>query len=139
MTLDQFSQLAQIWGGDIERWPRSVQDAARRIAADAAGAAILAEQAGHDRLFATPPAIAAERSAAASFAVLQRIAASDRRLPWWRRLAPPSSLVQAGSLACSALLGVWMAGLLPYHQSQDALAVVSMVFDSSAMSLGGLQ
>ena len=74
------------------------------------------------------------------FAVLQRMAVADRKLPWFRRGLRPSSLFPATSLVCSALIGLWLAGALPYHQEPpDALAVVSMVFDSSTLSLGGPQ
>ena len=32
MTLDQFRQLAETWGGTIDRWPSAAQDAARELA-----------------------------------------------------------------------------------------------------------
>jgi hypothetical protein len=48
-------------------------------------------------------------------------------------------MIPATSLACSALMGIWLAGALPYYHSNDALAVVSMLFDSSVISPWGLQ
>lgn len=37
MTLDQFRQLADTWGGDIERWPAAARGAARLVAATEQG------------------------------------------------------------------------------------------------------
>jgi len=140
MTLDQFRQLAEIWGGDIDRWPEAMQDAAREMAADEEPARILGEQLRLDRLFALAPEIDHSRAGSAGFAVLQRIANADSRRRRFRFDFRPSSLVPATSLVCSALVGIWLAGALPYdHEPPDALSVVSMVFDSSALSLGGLQ
>jgi hypothetical protein len=140
MTLDQFRQLAEIWGGDIDRWPMATQDAAREIANDEEPARILGEQLRLDRLFALAPEIDRSRAGGAGFAVLQRIANADSRRRWFRFDFRPSSLFPATSLVCSALVGFWLAGALPYdREPPDALSVVSMVFDSSALSLGGMQ
>ena len=38
MTLDRFTQLADIFGADIGRWPEEERDAARRLATTDAGA-----------------------------------------------------------------------------------------------------
>ena len=140
MTLEQFRQLAETWGSDIDRWPAATQDAARAMAADEQAAGILEEQLRLDRLFALAPGVDEGRAGRAGFAVLQRMAEADRKLPWYRRGLRPSSLFPATSLVCSALVGLWLAGALPYRQGPpDAVAVVSMVFDSSTLSLGGLQ
>jgi hypothetical protein len=139
MTLDQFRQLAETWGGDIARWPRAMQGAARAIAAGEDGARILQQQAALDRLFAIAPDVDDHRAGRLGFAVLQNVAQADRNLPWFRRLLRPASLVPAASIACSAMVGVWLAGALPYHQQEQALSVVSMVFDSSAVTLWGVQ
>jgi hypothetical protein len=140
MTLEQFRQLAETWGGDIDRWPAATQDAAREMAAGEQAGRILAEQLRLDRLFSLVPEMDEGRAGRAGFAVLQRMAAADRKLPWFRRGLRPSSLLPATSLVCSALVGLWLAGALPYrNHPPDALAVVSMVFDSSILSLGGLQ
>jgi hypothetical protein len=140
MTLEQFRQLAETWGGDIARWPAATQDAARAMALDEQAARILDEQLRLDRLFSLAPPVDEGRAGRAGFAVLQRMAVADRKLPWFRRGLRPSSLFPATSLVCSALIGLWLAGALPYHQEPpDALAVVSMVFDSSTLSLGGPQ
>jgi hypothetical protein len=140
MTLEQFRQLAETWGGNIDRWPAAMQDAAREMAADEQAAGILDEQLRLDRLFSLAPKVDEGRAGRAGFAVLQRMADADRKLPWYRRGLRPSSLFPATSLVCSALVGLWLAGALPYRQGPpDAVAVVSMVFDSSTLSLGGLQ
>jgi hypothetical protein len=140
MTLEQFKQLAETWGGDIDRWPAATQDAAREMAAGEQAGRILDEQLRLDRLFSLAPKMDEGRAGRAGFAVLQRMAGADRKLPWFRRGLRPSSLLPATSLVCSALVGLWLAGALPYrHEPPDALAVVSMVFDSSTISVGGLQ
>jgi hypothetical protein len=140
MTLEQFRQLAETWGGNIDRWPAAMQDVARELAADEQAAGILDEQLRLDRLFSLAPKVDEGRAGRAGFAVLQRMADADRKLPWYRRGLRPSSLFPATSLVCSALVGLWLAGSLPYRQGPtDAVAVVSMVFDSSTLSLGGLQ
>ncbi|ABD08966.1 conserved hypothetical protein [Rhodopseudomonas palustris HaA2] len=147
MNREQFRQLAESWGGDIGRWPPDLRDAARRLAEhDEQAAAMLRAQVAFDRLLAIPPEVDAARAGRAGLSVLQRIAAAETkaetkatRAPWYQRLLWPESLVPAGSLACSALLGVWMASTLPYHPDAQALEAVSAVFDASAFTLWGAQ
>jgi hypothetical protein len=135
MTLDQFRQLAETWGGDPDRWPAETRAAAQVIAASEPGAAMLREQLAFDALLRAPPEVSPARAGCAGLAVLQRIASGEARAPWYRRLWNASSLLPAGSLACSALVGLWLAGALPYHHSQEALAAVDAVFDASAFTL----
>lgn len=140
MTLEQFTQLAETWGGDIDRWPTAVQDAAREMAAGEHAGRILDEHRQLDRLLSFAPIVDEDRPGRAGFAVLQRMAEKDGKRRWFRWSWRPSSLFPATSLFCSALVGLWLAGALPYrHEPPDALSVVSMVFDSSTLSLGGLQ
>ena len=139
MTLDQFRQLAEIWGGDVDRWPAVTRDAARDIGATIEGLTILDEQRRLDRLLASAPEVSDARAGQAGFAVLQRIARSSNRQSWYRRLPQPTSLFPAASLACSVLVGVWLAGSHPYQHQEEGIAVVSMVFDSSALTLWGVQ
>ncbi|MGT2436881.1 hypothetical protein ACU4GH_14525 [Bradyrhizobium betae] len=113
MTLDQFRRLAETWGGDVERWPAATHDAARRFAATSEGERILAEQARLDRLFSAAPDIEAGRAERSSFLVLQRLANVQQRRPLWHRFLFPRGLVPAASLACSVLVGVWLAGAIP--------------------------
>lgn len=135
MTLDQFRQLADTWGGDIERWPAAARGAARLVATTEQGAAVLREASAFDALLAMPPEVAPARAGRVALGVLQRIGAGEAREPWYRRLLQPVSLLPAGSLACSALVGLWLAGTLPYHHSQEAIAAMDAVFDSSAVTL----
>ena len=139
MTLDQFRQLAEIWGGDIDRWPAATQSPARILATDDEAKRILNEQLRLDRLFSIAPDVSDHRAGRIGFAVLQGIAKMDREPPWFRRLFRPASLFPAASLACSAMVGLWLAGALPYQQQQQALSVVSMVFDSSTVAWWGVQ
>lgn len=139
MTLDHFRKLAETWGGDIGRWPLPARDAAYRIAASAEGSAILEEQRAMDRLFASVPEVSDARAGRISFAALQRLSEVSVKAPWYRRVLQPASLFPAAGLACSILVGAWLAVLLPYHQQDEGIAVISMMFDSSAIAFGGVQ
>jgi hypothetical protein len=131
VTLDQFQKLADVWGGDIARWPPETQPSARVVAASAEGQRIIAANAWLDRNLAKPVAIDPDRAARASVAVLQRLAA-PKPLPWYRRWLRPVALVPATSLACSAALGLWFGGAVPSRQPQDAATVIGLVFEASA-------
>jgi hypothetical protein len=37
------------------------------------------------------------------------------------------------------MVGLWLAGALPYRGQHEALSVVSMVFDSSDVTLWGIR
>jgi hypothetical protein len=139
MTLDQFRQLAGIWGGDIDRWPEADQAGARALATDDEAGRILQQELRFDRLFATAPDVSEHRAERIGFAVVQQLAGADRDQPWFRRWLHPASLFPAASLAGSAMVGLWLAGALPYHPQADALSVVGMVFDSSTVTLWGVQ
>ncbi len=141
MTPEQFRQLAETWGGDVERWPAPTREAARRIAATAEGTTVLHEQSRFDRLLAVAPEIETARADRSSFLVLQRLAAvPQQHRPSWHRLLRWPTLVPAASLACSALVGVWLAGAVPYvHSPSDPLSVMSGVFDVYAMGFGSVQ
>jgi hypothetical protein len=139
MTLDQFRQLAETWGGDIDRWPAALQAAARDVAANDEGERILKDELRLDRWLSIAPEVSEARAGKIGFAVLQRIAQVGRGQPWFRRLFRPVSFVPAASLVCSAMVGLWLAGALPYSGPHEALSVVSMVFDSSDTGLWGVQ
>jgi hypothetical protein len=70
--------------------------------------------------------------------VLQKLAHPDRNRAWLHRWLRRSSLFPAATFACSAILGLWLAAAIPYPQHQEALSVVSMVFDSSDAGLWGV-
>jgi hypothetical protein len=133
MTLDDFTRLAEIWGGDIDRWPASEQDAARLIAATAEGAAILRDERQFDRLLSQKPQVGDDRTGRAAFAVMQRLARERQRQPWYRALGQMDRLVPAASLACSAMLGLWLASVFPAHPPETA-SVLTMVFDSGSLA-----
>ena len=139
MTPDRLRELAERWGGDVERWPEAERAAARDCARTDIGSAILRSQQAFDALLAVPPQVESARANRVALAVLGEIAASEVRPPWYRRWLQPASLLPAGSLACSALLGVWLAGALPYHPDDQAVAAVAAVFDASVISLWGNQ
>ncbi|MDA9545999.1 hypothetical protein ACM43_16540 [Bradyrhizobium sp. CCBAU 45321] len=142
MTPEQFRQLAETWGGDVERWPAPTREAARRIAATAEGAAVLDQQSRLDRLLAVAPEIETARVDRSSFLVLQRLAAipQQHRPAWHQRLLRWPALVPAASVACSVMVGVWLAGALPYaHAPSDPLSVMSGVFDIYAIGYGSVQ
>lgn len=142
MTRDEFRRLAETWGGDVERWPAATREAARQLAASTEGAAVLDEQGRLDRLLAVAPEIETARAERSSLLVLQRLAAvpQQHRPAWYHGLLRWPSLVPAASLACSAIVGVWMAGSMPYvHSPSDPLSVMSGVFDVYAMGFGSVQ
>lgn len=142
MRLDQFRQLAETFGGDIDRWPADSQGAARDLAASEEGARILASESGLDRLLAAAPDVDERRAEHASFAVLQKLAATAdaRPLPWFRRAVRWPALIPAASLACSAGMGVWLAGAIPYSaRTPDALSIMSGIFDVYTIGFGALQ
>lgn len=141
MTRDQFETLAATWGSDVERWPAELRDAARAFAASPAGASILEQHRDFDRLFAIAPDVAPGRTELLGFQVLMKLAAPEAERPrsWFRALRW-SSFVPATSLACSVLVGVWLAGAVPYNRSEsDPLAVMNGMFDSYAIAFGVLQ
>ena len=73
--------------------------------------------------------------------VLQKLAAMPQQLPQpWRRVLGWPALVPAASLACSVMVGVWLAGAAPYvHPPSDPMSVVSDVFDVYAIGYGSVQ
>lgn len=50
MTLDEFERLATVWGSDIGRWPKPLQDDAVRVSERDDAKAILAQTAAFDRM-----------------------------------------------------------------------------------------
>lgn len=139
MTLEEFRRLADTWGGDVERWPAQRRLEARQCAATEEGVSILADARRLDALLAEAPEVTSDRAGRAAFAVAQRIAAegvgrsrqgasalSNWRLPNW--------LMPAASMACSALIGISLATMMPYRQSDDPMLVLSAILDSGSMA-----
>src|SRR5262249_16074451 len=138
MTLEEFRALAETWGGDVARWPAASLDSARHIALTPQGAEILAETGTLDALFGVRPDVSGERAQRAAGAVSVAIAAqsgSGRQGGWLSGLDPGSWFVPVASLACSALVGVSLAMLLPAAPDQEPV-VLSMIIDSGSMAAG---
>jgi hypothetical protein len=139
MTLEEFRRLADTWGGDIGRWPVPRQVEARGLAGTEEGASILAAARRLDTLLARAPDVTPERAGRAALAVIQRIAAEgeggSRQGAWaapsWR---PPNWLMPAAGAACSALLGLSLATMLPYRQSDEPTTVLSAILDTGSMA-----
>lgn len=113
MTPDEFSRLADTWGGDIARWPERFHDAAERFLRTHPDAASILDRADElDRLLAgSAPAVSEGRAAAVTRAVVSQLAAGGPRpasrsilLRW---LAP------AMSFACAAALGIYLGFAYP--------------------------
>jgi hypothetical protein len=139
MTLEEFHRLADTWGGDIERWPAQRRVEARQCAATEEGASILADAQRLDALLAEAPDVTSDRAARAAFAVVQRIAAEgeggSRQGAWWLpNWRFPNWLMPAASVACSALIGISLATMVPYRQSDEPTLLLSAILDSGSMA-----
>ena len=134
MTREEFRRLADAWGGDVERWPALRQVEARRYAATEEGGSILAGASRLDALLATAPNVSSERAGRAALAVVQRIAAKGQgasRQCAWRM---PNWLMPAAGVACSALLGLSLATVVPYGQSDEPTTVLGAILDAGSMA-----
>jgi hypothetical protein len=136
MTLDDFKQHAEIWGGDLARWPAALQPAARSLAETPEARAVLAEAAAFDALLCRAGCPIAERRADdACFRVLSRIAAmteaaraplADGLFRW---------LMPLGGMAVSAALGVAAAHMTaPATASHNGSVLVSQIVDSGSVA-----
>jgi hypothetical protein len=105
MTLDDFAQLLDVYGGERTRWPAEARAAAAHLVArDAEARRLLAEAEALDRVLqsAPVPALAAEA------ALAERIVAAAQRSPRMVKLAdappaaPGTSLGVASTLPGSA-------------------------------------
>jgi hypothetical protein len=126
MTLEEFQKLADIWGGDIGRWPDNARPSGNELARTDRGGAILREAAALDRMLAERPTVSDERARGVAHAVVLALAAQSGQLSranWGRRLIP--WLVPA-SLICSGLAGSALAMMLSPHRisEQDVLRMV---------------
>ena len=139
MALEEFQRLVDTWGGDIERWPASRRFEARQRAATEEGASVLAGAQRLDALLAKAADVAPERAARAAFAVVQRIAAegAGARQGMWSLAGGrlPNWLMPAASVAGSALIGVSLATMMPYGETDDPTIVLSAILDSGSMAV----
>ena len=138
MTLEEFRALTDTWGGDVERWPPGSLEAARRIAQTPQGSEILEQARALDALLGVRPHVSRERVERAAYGVVVSIAGDTGRQHGAGRLwswTRSSWLLPATSLACSALIGISLAMLLPATGDQEAI-VLSMIIDSGSMAAG---
>lgn len=138
MTLDEFTRLADAWGGEVERWPEATRLAAQSLASTPEGAAILKAACELDETIARlAPDIGDERVGRAMFAVINTIAAPAPAIPPARRWFGSSGLawlVPATGFACAAFLGVSLAARLPVdltHRPADAAALMAVLIDTA--------
>jgi hypothetical protein len=142
MKIEELRDMAARWGGNIERWPADVQDAARAIARTPEGRGVLAQERRLDELLARRPAVPAVRVQRATRAVLHRLADQETQPPWqasFERLLR-GWLVPTASLACSTALGVALAlsGPTIARPTASEVAAISLILDSTSM-LGGIE
>jgi hypothetical protein len=136
MTVDEFTRLADAWGGDVERWPEATRLAAKSLASTPEGAAILKAASDLDAAIASlAPDIADERVGRAMFAVINTIATpSEPAHRGWFASAGLTWLVPATGFACAALVGVSLAAHLPVdvtHRPADAAALMAVLIDTA--------
>ena len=113
MTPDEFTRMADTWGGDIARWPEQSRDAAEHFLRTHPDAASILDRAEEfDRLVAgSAPAVSETRAATVTHAVVSQLAAGApgraSRPILLRWLAP------AMSFACAAGLGIYLGFAYP--------------------------
>lgn len=123
MTLDEFRDQAEIWGGDLRRWPPAHREAAQRLSLTPEGAAILAQASALDALIApVAPEISERRAADAAYAVMARLAkenAPQRRGLAFLRL--PHWLMPGTGFAAAAALGIAVGFAYPIAPSETEM------------------
>jgi hypothetical protein len=126
LNAERFAELADVYGGDIGRWPQDQREAARALlAADPQGLGqVLGEAAHLDRLLDLAPAGAVDAALLGRLiATAPRPAASARR---WI-----AALGAALGLGAAAMAGVTAGVLLAGHDREDltADALIASVVD----------
>lgn len=119
MTLDEFEDGIDRWGGAVETWPAPARDAAQALLASTPAAVRLLEQAhSFDRLFAVkdlppPPSVAAILSQA-----------TVRRPSPWARMSEALGLeamrlswLHAGGFAACLMVGVVIGAAMPQRDA----------------------
>lgn len=142
MTIEELRALASRWGGNIERWPAEVREAAHALARTPEGRDVLAQERNLDALLARRPDVSAVRSQRATLAVLHRLADQEAKPTWRASLASllRDWLFPTASLACSTALGVALAlgWGPPVRPAAPEVAAISLILDSTSM-LGGIE
>ena len=136
MNWERFCNLAETWGGDVNRWPEQERAGVRQFAETVEGREVLGRARDFDQLLAFEPSLNPDRAAIASFAVIQRIAAQNERWFWtFQSLLGRKRLVPAASLACSFAIGVSLALAAPYERPRPQQALLSMVLDGATLPM----
>lgn len=103
MSLEEFRQFAETWGGDIDRWPLKARQDARRLAATNEGRSILKREQSLDQNLST--------FADANFIVLEAMRRDEDGLSIYRKLR---ALSRAPILLLSAskedIVGITISG-----------------------------
>ncbi|MBC8051402.1 MAG: hypothetical protein H7X92_14830 [Chitinophagales bacterium] len=139
MTPKEFQRLAETWGGAIDRWPTSKQEAAMRLAATPKAAALLAEVRILDALLEDTHKVAPKRLRGASYAALKRIMGQeDRRMHRAPLFDNLGWFIPAASIASAAILGVCLALVVPVWQPAPQ-SILSLIVDSGSLAAGVVQ
>ena len=142
MNEDDFRELAETFGADVERWPERFRSEATAAARQPWAAAVLRETALFDDFIGTAGPVVEKRRAERSItAVNARIAAQmdqPLRFTWIRSLASPlAGMVAAGLLgAYLGLSGVTVSGASDASLA-DLLAAAFSYSDPSFFMMGG--
>ena len=141
MTRERFAELAEAFGGDIDRWPASEQDQARAFwganLSDAQG--LLDEAHGLDALLAASPepqmsGVLREtivRSAGPAPRPAGEGRAPVRRPAWRSPMRWASGLGLAAACAAGVVFGATFSGQLVGDPALDALEQASTAFDAA--------
>jgi anti-sigma factor RsiW len=136
MTRDEFTRLADTWGGDVARWPDRHHDAAAAFIRQHPDAAAELARAGDlDRLLAlSTPEVSEERAMAAARAVVTHLAADPPEPVRFSRLR--RWLAPAMGFACAASLGIYLGFVYPVMSGpNDSIAgrALVMILNDDAM------
>jgi hypothetical protein len=135
MTLDEFRELAEAWGGDIARWPEHLRASAAELAGQPEAMAVLAEAERFDRLIgAAMPKVSADRVNQAVVNVEALVGAGRHPLDFRGVFLPQWWLMPAASFATAAVLGVSLGMMKPLNTlrgSNDA-PVLTMILDAGS-------
>ncbi|UDF04992.1 hypothetical protein [Asticcacaulis sp. AND118] len=141
MTEDEFIDMAQAFGGNIDRWPEAVQGPARLCLDRVPGLqAYLAAEQGLDDLFSVagfshPTAPQTIRMEAALFDALDQVSA--KRFAWSCPLR--QTLWPAVAYPTAAIAGVLFALALPLGETSRSVAntsILAAAFEIEPMDLG---
>jgi len=133
MTIDEFRQLAEAWGGTVARWPSAVRADAEALAAGSPhAAAILADADRLDRsLAALRPQVSADRADRLAGRVATRIAAEPAPARGWLQ----RWFMPATSFASAAVIGVGLGLALPLAPPINGAELLTvLVVDAGAVT-----